>query len=304
MSRLSGFIIIWIVIGFLFSCQTNQQGAIEGTIVLPSKSIRVAAMQDGRTILIVAADEKSGKFRAPLAAGTYTISVSVSDSPYPLTFANITVKPGETTQLRPIELSPSSGNAVLSGKIIPPRPNTEIKLLYEGKERAAAKVDTEGKYEFKELPAGAYVLRANAPGYTEDTAQLVITENQKLEQNAALFPISPIDGIDWAAGKIHATGIGIPPEHAANESIRKTMARRAALADAQRNLLRIIEQIRIDADKNVKTAMRDKNFAFRIQGFIKGYAVVSERELEGGKAEVVLELPLNGPEGLSKYIIQ
>ncbi len=303
MVRLPYFFKVLLLV-FLCSCQTSQQGSIEGTIVPPGKSIKVAAMQDGKIIYAVAADELNGKFKLPLAAGTYTISISSSNSSYPLTFANIIVKPGETSQLHPIELTPFSGKAILSGKVIPPRPNTEIKLLYEGKERAAAKVDTEGKYEFKELPAGAYVLQANAPGYADDTAQVVITENQKLEQNAVLVPISPIDGIDWASGKIRATGFGIPPEQTANESIRKAMARRAALADAQRNLLRIIEQIRIDADTNVKTAMADKNFASRITGFIKGYTVVSERELENGKAEIILELPLNGPAGLSKYLIQ
>jgi hypothetical protein len=51
-------------------------------------------------------------------------------------------------------------------------------------------------------------------------------------------------------------------------------------------------------------AMRNKNIALKIQGFIKGYTVVSERELEGGRIEVVLELSLTGPAGLSRYITE
>ena len=50
--------------------------------------------------------------------------------------------------------------------------------------------------------------------------------------------------------------------------------------------------------------MSDKNFASKIQGFLKGYTVVSERELQDGKFEIVLELPLNGPAGLSRYITE
>jgi hypothetical protein len=50
--------------------------------------------------------------------------------------------------------------------------------------------------------------------------------------------------------------------------------------------------------------MRSKNVAFKIEGFLKGYTIVSERELENGKFEVVLELPLTGPAGLTRYITE
>jgi len=295
-------IILVLFVLSLFACRVKQNGAIEGTIVPLGTSASISAMQDGKNILTVPAGGQDGKFKLSLAPGTYTINVIVPDSPYPLQFNDIKVKPGETTVLPPIELMRPAGKASLSGKVIPPRPDSEVKLIYEGKERAAVHTDSAGTYEFKELPAGTYVLRANAPGHSEDAAQVVITENQKAEQNAVLFPITSINGVDWAGGKIRATGIGIPPQNAANESIRRAMAQRAALVEAQRNMLRTIEQIRIDTDQDVKAAMRAKNVALNIQGFIKGYTVVSERELADGKIEVVLELPLNGPNGLSRYL--
>jgi hypothetical protein len=289
---------------FLFSCQTKQNGTVEGSIVPLGTTARISALQDGKIVQEVPAGVQDGKFKLQLAPGTYTITVTISASPYPLSLNNIVVKSGETTTLSPIELSQSAGKAVLSGKIIPPGSGSEVKLIYEGKERAAVHTDTEGKYQFKELPAGTYILRANAPGHANDATQIVIGDNQQVEQNAVLFPISSIDGVDWTAGKIRATGIGLPPQNTANSSVQRAMTQRAALADAQRNLLRAVEQIRLDADKNVKTAMNDKNFSSKIQGFIKGYAVVSERELPGGKIEIVLELPLNGPSGLSRYITE
>lgn len=197
--------------------------------------------------------------------------------------------------------APASGKAILTGRIIPPSPDSEIKLIYEGKERASVRTDREGKYEFKELPAGAYEVRATAPGHADDIAPVVIPENQTVRQIAVLFPIVAVDGVDWAAGKIRAIGVGLPPP---NAGAPRAMAQRAALADAQRNLLRTVEQIKIDGERNVRTIMRNRNVAERIQGFLKGYTVVSERELEGGRIEIMLELPLTGPAGLSRYIAE
>lgn len=286
----------------VFGCQPKKDGAIEGSVVPAGTAARITALQDGNVVNTVQTNTQDSRFKLVLAPGTYSINVTIPESPYPLSLNNIIVKPGETTMLAPIELAPTTGKASLSGKITPPRTNGEVKLIYEGKERAAMRIDHDGKYEFKELPAGTYVMRANAPGHAEDAAQVVLTENQKREQNAVLFPITPIDGVDWASGKIRATGIGMPPPNAPNESVRRAMAQRAALADAQRNMLRAIQQIRIDEQQDVKTAMNAKDFAAKIQGFLNGYTMVSERELADGKIEVVLELPLTGTAGLSRII--
>jgi hypothetical protein len=92
------------------------------------------------------------------------------------------------------------------------------------------------------------------------------------------------------------------PQDASNETTSKEMAKRAALTDARRNMLRIIEQMRIDDKQDMKSAMRDKNVASKVEGCLKGATVISERELDDGAIEVVLELPLSGPEGLSRCI--
>ena len=297
-------VVLILVCFFLGSCQTRKDGAIEGAIVPPGTSARISAIQNGKTVLAVPAGEQDGKFKLALAPGNYIIDVAAPSSPYPLRLNDITVKPGETTLLPTIELAVPTGKSTLTGKILPRRVTGEVKLIYEGKERAAVHTDSEGKYEFKELPAGTYTVKALAPGHAEDATQVVIAENQNASQNAVLFPIITIDGVDWAAGKIRATGVGLPPKNAVNETVRQALAQRAALADAQRNMLRTIEQIRLDTDKNIKTAMSDKSFAQKIEGFLKGYTVVSEREREDGKFEVVLELPLTGPAGLSRYITE
>ena len=289
---------------FLSSCRTKQDGSIEGTVLPPGTSAHITALQYGKDILTISAGILDGKFKLSLAAGVYTIKVAVYDSPFPLQSNNITVKSGEITELAPIKLTPPSGTGGLTGKIIPPLPDVEIKLIYEGKERAAVHADREGKYEFKEVSAGAYVVQANAPGHADDAIPVVITDNQKIVQNAVLLSITAIDGLDWASGKILSTGYGMPPQNAATVTIRREMAKRASLADAQRNMLRTIEQIRIDADQTVKSAMRSKCVALIIEGFLKGYTIVSKRELENGKSEVVPELPLTGPAWLTRYIAE
>jgi hypothetical protein len=304
--KISRQIVISVLLSSLFlsSCHSKQDGAIEGAVLPPGRSAHITAVWDEKDIRTISADMQDGKFKLLLAPGVYTINVSVADSPFPLHVNNIMIKSGETTELPPIELTTPSGTGGLSGQIIPPRPDVEIKLIYEGKERAAIYADREGKYEFKEVPAGEYVVQANAPGHADDSITVVITDNQKTEQNAILLPIVAIDGVDWASGKIHATGYGMTPQNASNGTVRREMAKRAALADAQRNMLNTIAQIRIDNDQTVKTAMRSKNVAFKIEGFLKGFTIVSEWERENGKFEVILELPLAGPAGLTRYIIE
>jgi len=133
---------------------------------------------------------------------------------------------------------------------------------------------------------------------------VVIPENQRVQQTAVLLPIVATDGVDWAAGKVRATGVGSPPKDGENAGAVRAMTQRAALADAQRNLLRTVEQIKVDGSRTVGTIMRSRAGAERIQGFLKGYTIVHERELDDGRIEIILELPLTGSAGLSRYLAE
>lgn len=286
------------------ACQSNKEGAIEGTIIPATVPVRISAVRDGKDLHSASSGTQDGKFRLSLPAGTYVISMLSASSPYPLRLNGVVVLQGKTTTLDPVDLKRSCGTSTVCGQISPPRPSTEVKLMQEGQERAAVQTDKEGKYEFKEIPAGTYVVQANAEGHAADSVQVSVSDNQKIEQNALLLPIVQIDGVDWTAGKIRATGIGVPPPNSANETVRREMTKRAALSSAQRNLLATIERIQIDEKTSVKTAMLKPATARKLEGFIKGYAVVSERILDDGRVEVILELPLNGPSGLSRYIAE
>jgi hypothetical protein len=288
---------------FLFSCQAGKDGAIEGAVDPPGSQARITAISGGKEEQTVPSPAPDGTFRLALAPGTYTITVTAPGSSFPLTFDGIVVRPGETTTLPPIQLAPSVGTASLSGRVVPPQQGTEVKLLQEGKERAAVHTDSEGRYEFKEIPDGTYEVRASLPGYAEDRSPVAVA-GDKVEHTAVLIPITAIDGVDWALGKIRAKGIGLPPQGSPNPTVRRAMAERAALADGRRNLLRTIEQIRLHNGRDVRTTMKAPAFAERIQGFVKGYTVVSKRESEDGTIELILELPLTGPSGLSRSIAE
>jgi hypothetical protein len=110
--------------------------------------------------------------------------------------------------------------------------------------------------------------------------------------------------VDWASGKIQVTGIGIPPADSQNLTVKREMTQRAALADGQRKLIKAINEIKVAPDKSLRTYMADRNFKQKIEGFVKGYRVTAERLLEDGRMEIDLELPLTGPDGLSRYLAE
>jgi hypothetical protein len=279
-----------------------QQGSIEGTLSPRDATAEISALRDGSTVASMQAKGQAGKFSIPLAPGTYTVMVSAPVSSFPIRLDNVVVRPGEATVLPELLIMPGSGKAVLSGRIIPALPGSEVTLLQEGRERAAVRADQEGRYEFRELPAGEYEVRATAPGHAQDIAPVTVPENQRVQQTAVLLPVAAVDGVDWAAGTVSATGIGSPPQNAGNAAAARAMTERAAMADAQRNLLRSVQQIKIDGGRTVGTIMQSGSGAARLQGYLKGYRVVSEQELPDGRYEVILELPLTGPAGLSRYL--
>ncbi len=284
------------------ACTSKQNGAIEGTVNPPNAGARITATQDGKAVSAVDVNSPDGKFSMALAPGRYDINVTVSSQPWPLNFPGVIVEEGKTTTMPTVDLAPSSGRSVLSGTIVPGGSGTRVALLYEGKERAAANTNTEGKYEFTGLPAGTYTVQASSPGYANDAAAMSLGDEQKAVQNIRLLYISTVDGVDWTAGKIHARGVGMPPKNPTNATSSREMAKRAALADAQRNLLKALEQIKVSPDQSLKSFMGVKNYTEKIQGFIQGYKIVREQELGGGAIEIELELPLTGPSGLSTAI--
>ena len=104
---------------------------------------------------------------------------------------------------------------------------------------------------------------------------------------------------DWSTNVITVTGMGV-----ANPALAKTpahasmMARRAALADAYRQLLETVQGVNVDAETTVEQMMLTSDVVkIKVTGTIRGAQIVSEGELSGGGYSVTLELPLFGGTG-------
>ncbi|HXY53134.1 MAG TPA: carboxypeptidase-like regulatory domain-containing protein [Nitrospirota bacterium] len=294
-------IILYIVLFVLSACSEKKEGAVEGTVIPPNARTRITAAQNGRTIMTAGAKVEDGKFRMVLPPGTYDISVTMASAPFPMTFPGIAVEAGKTTVIPRIELSQHSGNAILSGRISPGGTGIRVTILHEGSELASANAAADGSYEFTGLSEGRYTIQVSAADYARDAVEVNIAESARTTQNIRLLYVSTVYGVDWTTGIIRATGTGLPPP-TANAIARREMAKRAALADAQRNLLKIIEQIKTGPNENLKAFLGDTKYAQKIHGFLQGYRVTAERELSDGTVEIELELSLTGPDGLSRYI--
>lgn len=97
-----------------------------------------------------------------------------------------------------------------------------------------------------------------------------------------------------ALEEITEVGMGYPP---AGKPIGQGMilARRAAIVDAQRNLVGRIKSTSIDANTNVEDAIAQSDFVrAKISGMIRGARVVSEEQLANGAYQVVMSVPACG----------
>lgn len=105
--------------------------------------------------------------------------------------------------------------------------------------------------------------------------------------------------VRWEADAqtVEAVGIGLPPENV-NKAKARILARRAAVADAQRNLLEELEGVQVDAETTVEDlAVASDVIRTRVSGLIQGAKIVEERYNMDGSYEVKIALPLYGKTG-------
>ena len=289
---------------FLAACPGMKEGFIEGHVSPAVSGIRIAALMQGTTIEQTDADPRDGRFRIALPAGTYDIRVTTPTSPYPLSLTGVLVKSGETTVLAPISLSLSvpKGTGRISGKVLAAGTGAHVALLAEGIERASVNSGADGKYEFEGLPAGSYTLQVRSPGYANDSVPVSVSDDRSTARDIRMLYITAIEGIDWNTGKLRSRGIGLPPKQAATQTVRRELAKRAAVVDAERNMIRMLELVNVAPDQKLSKVIGEGNITQKLSGFLQGYRIAAERDMDGGKIEVEIELPLTGPGGLTSYL--
>ncbi len=286
----------------LLSCRSPQQGNIQGTVTPASSDVRVVVRNGTAVVGTRSPNVQTGRFSIAVAPGSYDVAVLSTSSPFPVTFPGIVVKPGGTTALGTIQIAQAHGTGNISGRIRTARTAARVALLMDGRERAAVLTDSSGRYELKELPAGAYTLQAQATDYAPDSRTVGLTEGQKAAVNIRLLYQTTIDGVDWTRGTVRARGVGSPPLQQTNPTVRREMAKRAALVDAERNLLGLLEMMEIGPGERLSKALGERTYTQTIEGYVRGYHTVAERDLDGGRIEVEIELPLTGPGGLTSLL--
>lgn len=115
------------------------------------------------------------------------------------------------------------------------------------------------------------------------------------EWNQIVEQMGTKGNINWSEGYVEAVGIGAPPEQYIGKPNARPMALRAATVDAYRNLLEIVNGVRIDATTVVKDFVTQSDVInAQVQGLVKGAKEVKKEYLSDGTVEVTLRMSLSG----------
>ena len=100
---------------------------------------------------------------------------------------------------------------------------------------------------------------------------------------------------DWVNKVVQVTGMGSQPAKAVNPAQARIMARRAAVADAYRQLAESIKGVNVDAETTVEQAMvLNDTIKTKVNAMIQGAVVIAEKEIPGGGYEVTMQVPIFG----------
>ena len=92
-----------------------------------------------------------------------------------------------------------------------------------------------------------------------------------------------------------AKGIGVPSAKHKNPTLARTLAARAAQADAMRNLVQEINGAQIDSQTTVKDYTTENDTVnIQVNSFLRGARMINKREMEDGAIEVEMEVEVPG----------
>ena len=105
--------------------------------------------------------------------------------------------------------------------------------------------------------------------------------------------VSANNTVNWSNGDVTAIGVGYPPEEMGMRG--NSIARRAAMVDAQRNLLEITKGVQIDAETTVENLTVSSDVVnSKVQGLLKGAQIFEEGNLDDGGYYVKMRIALYG----------
>jgi len=125
--------------------------------------------------------------------------------------------------------------------------------------------------------------------------KVTLTEWNKIIESKVAEQSGDKGIINYEDGYVEATGVGAPPERYMGKPNARPMALRAAQVDAYRNLLEIVQGVRIDANTVVKDFMTESDvIRASVEGLVKGSKVMNKEYLSDGTVEVTVRMNLSG----------
>jgi len=101
--------------------------------------------------------------------------------------------------------------------------------------------------------------------------------------------------VNWTDGYVEAVGIGAPPQRNIGTPQARPMALRAAQADAYRNLLEVINGVRVDSTTTIRDFTVESDVInTQVQGIVKGAKTMKQEYLSDGTVEVTVRMPMAG----------
>lgn len=101
-------------------------------------------------------------------------------------------------------------------------------------------------------------------------------------------------GVNWSSGRIQSEGAGVGPDNM-SPGIARMMACRAAVVDAQRNLLESIQGVRVEGTTVVADMMVTSDIIkTSVSGLLQGAQVVKRDSQADGSCLVQMTAPLGG----------
>jgi hypothetical protein len=111
----------------------------------------------------------------------------------------------------------------------------------------------------------------------------------------ALIESSGSGSVNWTEGYIEAKGIGAPPEKYYGKPNARPLAMRAAKLDALRNILEVINGVRIDSTTLVRDFTIESDLIrTEVEGMVQGAQEVDTQYMSDGTVEMVMRVPLRG----------